>query len=229
MSTFYVVFLAEQTILLPISFYLLKWDVVKKKHLPLFFYLISRWLFEFSANMEALFIKRGNAEPYNLLYLLEPFFITWQLCKLGAFGKNKKLYYTLQCTWAIVWLADTFWIGSFQRFNFFHHVFYSFILLFISAGLLSKLAVSVRQSITRSLPFWLCIVFCTSCMYNIMYEAIEFMSNRQPEMQSMTVNFSVFMEVVVAPTLYLIICWAIICVPGDRSIQFYAMASYESA
>ncbi len=221
MKSFYQFFLLEQLVWVPIVICLIRYKRIHPRYLPLFTYLIARAILEIAGNLVVIFIKPmpeyGNAPFYNFTFLLEGLLITWQLYKLQALKKNRQWYICLQILWVLIWLIDNFYIGSFAKFNLMFHTSYSFLLLFVITTLISKIALSKRQSIYRNPDFWFCISFALWFIYSIFYAFSKYLVVREKQLYNISNDIIKFMEFAEV-LLYLLLAWAMFLVPPKRKL-----------
>jgi hypothetical protein len=216
---FYQAFLLEQTVWIPVTLCIYRFKDVKPKYIPLLLYLVIYGLLELIGNLVVKYVKPmpvyGNTPFYNLMFLVEAILVTWLFYSLGALKSNKKVYIFFQMLWIVLWVIENFFISTIFDFNLMLHATYSCLLIGIIVAFYGRLVITIKNNIYRNADFWISNAFALWFIYSVFYSFSNYIvaQNNQLSLAQDMIEFREITEVI----LYLLLSWAIICIPRKRS------------
>ncbi|SJZ67888.1 hypothetical protein [Sediminibacterium ginsengisoli] len=110
----------------------------------------------------------SNAVNNNLYILAEWLLVVWLMHNWFMKRKRKIFYIITGALLALVWLADTFFIGSIHRFNSIFRICYSLAIAFMAIDQFNALIVMGRHRLATNARF----LICCGLIFYFVYKAI---------------------------------------------------------
>jgi hypothetical protein len=115
------------------------------------------------------FNRYPNIINFNTFQLIESLLLTWQFLRWDLFGKRKKLYYALQCSFVACWLVESIAWG--KEFNSYFIIVHAFIIVIMSIHTLNGVAMRESTSLFKHPVALLCMGLMAYFTYAVLVEA----------------------------------------------------------
>jgi hypothetical protein len=103
------------------------------------------------------YVYHNNLGISAIYHICESLFLLWFFSKLGLFKKQRRALYVLVSAFVIIWLADTFLSGHFNKnMPFYFDIFYSFTIVLLSIRAINDLLFTER-TLLRNPTFLICM------------------------------------------------------------------------
>lgn len=175
----FLTFLLSQSILIPILIGCIQFKRMGNIYYPFFILLILGFVNEVTSYILIRGFKLHNSATSNTYSLIECCLILYQLYMWQNSKKGYKLFVVLISTCVGVWIVQYilfFKINTFSSHYFM--IFYAFIIVLLSINHINIIMMRFRNPLLKNPQIIICVAFITFYIYQIIYEASKFMSDK---------------------------------------------------
>lgn len=175
----FLTFLLSQSILIPILIGWIRFNRMGNIYYPSFILLILGFVNEVISYILIRGFKLHNSVTSNTYSLIECCLILYQLYVWQNSKKGYKLFVVLINTCVGVWIVQYIFFLKLNTFSSpYFMVFYAFIIVLLSINHINRIMMRSRDPLLKNPQIIICVAFITFYIYQIIYEASKFMSDK---------------------------------------------------
>lgn len=186
----FFLFLLSQSILIPILIGLIGFKRMGKIYHPFFALLIIGFINE----VISFILIRGftlNSVTSNIYSLIECCLILYQLYVWQNSKKGYWLFIILASTCVVVWIIENVLFLKINTFDGpYFMVLYSFVIVMFSINQINEIITRSKLPLLKNPQIILCVAFVTYFIYQIIYRASEFISNKSIIFLKLNIGFA---------------------------------------
>lgn len=166
----FLLFLASQSILIPLIAGLVRLRRIGKSYQPFFILLVLGFVTELVNIYVIKIIHTTNAVTSNIYALIEWTLIIWQFQVWGSFRNLTKARWGLLLLSYSIWITENLVLGHSSDFSPYFRFFASFFIVLLSVNKINFMITHDNRNLLRHPGFLICIGFIIYFIYKIIYE-----------------------------------------------------------
>ncbi|ASZ13795.1 hypothetical protein KTO58_05185 [Chitinophaga pendula] len=187
-------FLSSQTVLIPLSIALIRYDRVIRSFLPFILLLLVSFITECLSFLFIRVLHTSNALVLNMHGLVESLLIAYLFYRWSMLKEKRLLFGVLGATFIVVWLVENILLQQIMSFSPFFRVFYSFAVILLSINQINYMIAQDSSNLLKSATFLICIGFIIFFIYQIIYEAAYFVGQDNSDIANRIIYLFAFMN-----------------------------------
>ena len=167
-------FLISQTVLIPLSIGLIRFNRTVASFQPFLLLLALAFISETISYICIKILDTSNAVPFNLYGLAESLVILYQFYVWGFLKRKRVLFFVLGGGLTTLWMTENLLLNKIEAFSPVFRVAYAFIVVLLSINEINFMIVRDNKNLLKNPRFLVCLGFITFFIYQIIYEASYF-------------------------------------------------------